>query len=426
LLVPLGKTTIEPCFFVDSQGANIVADIAPSEQLRKATSGANPARSWRFRLWHCFALLTIFGLVLFPIARYAHTSWRQQQAIAALPGTVTANWEKQQCKRLRIANAIDEKGKIASGLSAFTELRELELSDCRIGKHSLAESRYRPQIESLVLRNVTFVDADCKFLDFLPHVWQIVLEKCNVSPELLARIAECDKLKVLKIRDCTVSPAAWDELAGHANLRHLELRGDVLTGNHHWLRGLTKLFELQLKHAKSRPKNSPFAHLPTRSLERLTLEHYPASDADLSEIARHPKIDSVSLIGTAISDRGLSALADMKRLSHLRLKDNGLTEAAFDGIAQCRKLDGINVDEAAINGASIGKLNGLLKHGALSGHGWTIDETRAQQLEQLELRSLHLRDCDISQKRADRFKADMVGEYQECHIHRRRDKSTTQ
>ena len=366
----------------------------------------------------------MFGLILFPIVRAVHAYWRQRQAIASIPGTVTARWEGRQCKSIHIANGSDERNEIQRGLGQLPHLQTLEISNSKLGKHSLAQGALRPPIKSLTLRNVEFVEPECKFLAYLPDVNRVIVEDCEISPSMMARLAECPQLFSLRIRNCKLSPDAWEELSGHPRLHTLTLEGDVLTGEHHWLRGLTKLFALNLKDAQIRPQNSPFERLPNRSLERISIENYPATDEDLAVIARHAKIDCVALTQTKISDAGIDALANMPRLSHLELKENGLSEAVFNGIAKCRHLSGINIDESKITGASIGKLKQLTNFSYVSARGWTIDEPRAEALGNLKLRSLRLFDCDISQERIDRFEAAMKGKYQECQIHRNRSKGT--
>lgn len=384
-------------------------------------AGPSPKR-WQFGLKHCLLAFTVFGLILFPIVRAAHAYWRQRQAIASIPGTVTARWEGRQCRSIHIANGSDEKNEIPRCIGQLANLKSLEISDTKLGNHGLAYGPLRPQIDSLTLRNVEFFDPECKFLAYLPNVHSVVVENCNISPQMMARLAECPQLFFLQIRNCQVSPEAWEELSGHPKLRTLTLEGDVLTGEHHWLRGLTQLFALNMKNARKRPTNSPFEHLPTRSLERITLENYPATDVDLIQISKHAKIECVALTQTGISDADIDALVNMPRLSHLELTNNGLSEAAFNGIAKCIHLRGISIEESGISGASIGKLEQLPSLDHVSARGWTIDEPRAKELELLKLRSLHLYDCDISQDRADRFKAAMKGEYQQCHIHRNRRK----
>ncbi len=366
--------------------------------------------------------MTLFGLILFPIVRAVHAYWRQRQAIASIPGTVTVRWEGRQCKSIHIANGSDERNEIQRGIGQLPHLQTLEISNSKLGKDSLARGALRPQIKSLTLRNVEFVEPECKFLAYLPEVNSVDVEDCDISPSMMARLAECPQLLFLRIRNCKVSPEAWEELSGHSKLAMLTLEGDVLTGEHHWLRGLTKLYTLNLKDAQMRPQNSPFERLPTRSLERISIENYPATDEDLAVIGKHAKIECVALTQTRISDAGIDALANMPGLVHLELKENGLSEAAFNGIAKCRRLAGFDIDESGITGASIGKLKQLTNFSYVSARGWTIDEPRAEELEQLKLRLLRLYDCDISQDRVDRFEAAMKGKYQECNIHRNRSK----
>lgn len=393
-----------------------------NEPLGKSPVAPPSPKRWQFGLKHCLLAFTVFGLILFPIVRAAHAYWRQRQAIASIPGTVTARWDGRQCTSIHIANGSDEKNEITRGIGQLANLKSLEISDTKLGRHDLSYGALRPQIDSLTLRNVEFVEPECKFLAYLPEVNSVVVENCNVSPSMMARLAECPQLLFLQIRNCRVPPEAWEELSGHPKLHTLTLEGDVLTGEHHWLRGLTQLFKLNMKNAQKRPTNSPFEHLPTRSLERITLESYPATDVDLVQIAKHPKIECVALTQTGISDADLDALVNMPRLSHLELTNNGLSEAAFDGIAKCSHLAGITIDESGISGASIGKLKQLTRLSFVSARGWTIDEPRGKELEQLKLRSLRLYDCDISQDRVDRFEAAMKGKYQECQIHRNRRK----
>lgn len=393
-----------------------------NEPLRKSPTAEPSAKRWRFSLKHCFLALTLFGLILFPIVRVLHAYWRQRQAIASIPGSVTVRWEGRQCKSIHIANGSDEKNEIQRGIGQLPHLQTLEISNSKLGKHSLAHGALRPQIKSLTLRKVEFVEPECKFLAYLPQVNSVVVDNCDVSPRMMARLAECPQLLFLHIRNCKVSPEAWEELSGHPRLHTLTLEGDVLTGEHHWLRGLTELFALNLKGAQMRPQNSPFERLPTRSLERISIENCPAADEDLAVIGKHSKTDCVALTQTRISEAGIDALANMPRLSHLELKENGLSEAAFNGIAKCRHLAGIDIDESGITGASIGKLKQLTNFSHVSARGWMIDESRAEELERLNLRSLRLFDCDISQERADRFEAAMKGEYQACQIHRNRSK----
>ncbi|NOT59684.1 MAG: hypothetical protein HOP19_05600 [Acidobacteria bacterium] len=130
--------------------------------------------------------------------------------------------------------------------------------------------------------------------------------ECQMTDELLARLARCEHLTSLQLEGSrAVTDVGLRHLARLPNLQHLNLTNcDITDDGLNVLRELTKLRTFQLFH------------------------HYGVTDAGLSHLAACHQLERVEILGTPTGDGTLKALAGKSKLRHLktgsRVTDAGL------------------------------------------------------------------------------------------------------
>ncbi len=100
---------------------------------------------------------------------------------------------------------------------------------------------------------------------------------------------------------------------------------------------------------------------PFPKLNRLTLAGTKNVDGLLKNLGGLPNIRSLGLDNSDVTEEGLKALAGMKNLADLDLSGvKKPTAKAFAALADCTKLEMLNLAETAIDDEALGKLDTLI------------------------------------------------------------------
>ncbi len=99
---------------------------------------------------------------------------------------------------------------------------------------------------------------------------------------------------------------------------------------------------------------SALAKLP--NLVHLRLHGKPLGDAELSAVAGLPSLEIVNLPHTAASDQGLAKLATLPALVQLRLQAPRVTAAGLAQLKQCRRLKQLHLIDVSVGDAGLAEL----------------------------------------------------------------------
>jgi hypothetical protein len=154
-----------------------------------------------------------------------------------------------------------------------------------------------------------FCESDMRYLEKMPSLRMLYLDRSKVSPQSLAHIKGLEKLEYLGL-PTSVTDAELPKLLDRWQLIALRLHGKGITDN-------------GLKHV---------AHL--RGLVRLSLDDTAITDAGLKDLAKLTRLRELSLGSTRISDAGLEQLAAMPLLEEVRLHH---TQVTPQGVQKLKK-----------------------------------------------------------------------------------------
>ena len=169
-------------------------------------------------------------------------------------------------------------------------------------------------------------------------------------------ISRLEGLELLWLREMTIPPRAFEQLAGMPKLTWIEIKScDGVTND--TLRQLAScrgLTELQLN-TRAESTAEGFAHLPAlNSLKRLDVRGPAVPNDVAAELARCKALESLSIAGSAFSDEGLRRVADLKHLHSLSLYNANVSTAGLQhlkprrlktlGLTSCPQLGDDSLD----------------------------------------------------------------------------------
>jgi YHS domain-containing protein len=91
----------------------------------------------------------------------------------------------------------------------------------------------------------------------------------------------------------------------------------------------------------------------------LSLAGKQATDAELAEVAKLPKVAQLNLANTAVTDKGLANVAGLGELTTLHLEKTGVTDAGLAHVKGLVKLEYLNLYGTAVTDAGLANLSGL-------------------------------------------------------------------
>lgn len=218
-----------------------------------------------------------------------------------------------------------------AALSKLTKIRSFKVWGRQITDKSLSVFGQMTNMSSLGLQD-TAVTGTGGALAPLTKLTDLDVFRSTFNDDGLKSVAGATGMKVLKLRDCQVTPDGLKVLSGFTNLERLDLsesRADDSTLQA--LSSLTKLFELELW--LSRVSDAGLVHIVKLPLKSLTLEDvYDISDAGMEHVGKIKTLESLTLSKTGVTDDGLAQLAGLENLKELFLDNTTVSKKGVEAL----------------------------------------------------------------------------------------------
>ncbi len=172
------------------------------------------------------------------------------------------------------------------------------------------------------------------------------LRGCEVTDEGVAKLRRLHRLESLDLSLNRISDLSAPILGAFFSLHHLELsENDLHDAGIEFLQELPGLFSLCLDATPIGDQAMVWIGRLT-TLRNLELAGTQVTDAGLGQLRRLDQLTRLRIGKTGrITDRGLSVLLDLKKLSHLSLIQQNLTDRSFDLLAQMPHLKYLNFED---------------------------------------------------------------------------------
>ncbi|MBQ18678.1 MAG: twin-arginine translocase subunit TatC [Planctomycetaceae bacterium] len=228
-------------------------------------------------------------------------------------------------------------------LQKLERLRQLDLSGTAVtsaGLKSLAANQPELTIERDALAVARLTDlaelgARCQ-LNSQHEPDSLAFSGPEFTDEHLSRLAEFKKLRMLDLRNSSITDAGLAALVPLTNLQLLNLAGTKITNT-----GLETLARL-------------------KTLKTLLISSPEIDDGAMASITSHSGLEELNLVGTRISDDGLDQLDQLKQLRSLSLSGNDITDKGLANLVRkSPQLTRLDLAGTRVSDAGISQLAGL-------------------------------------------------------------------
>lgn len=186
----------------------------------------------------------------------------------------------------------------------------LALIDRDFTDQDLAQLKMLPALQTLLIRKTSITENGLKFLKDLPNLRELILEGDVITPAGLARLADCKKLHTIELRGVNVTDAVIPKLGEVKELKTLRLKYTALTAA-----GLKAL-------------------------------------ADMQNLNSQNGLETLELVGSAITDEGVAHLTTLAGLRTLRLHLTAITDAGLPSLKLLPSLRRLFIDWARDNSSA--------------------------------------------------------------------------
>jgi len=254
---------------------------------------------------------------------------------------------------------------IGEGLTAWTQLEHLELTDIAIAGDVMRALGKLDTLPHLTLARVQTGQAPVNLLHHKLEVEHLALRELGKDSALASLLAKTPSLKRVELIGPWAGHRAMLALAGAARLTHLQLI-DTAVGNFslNQIKGLEKLQTVELR-GSTFNNNSPL-YLRELPVESFTCSCPGLGDRGLVALSRVQSLQSIELHHADIHSTGFEAMKVLPNLHTLVLRNHYPDPAGLEALAQHPALSVIDVacerGEAQPAGfADLGKMTGLTK-----------------------------------------------------------------
>lgn len=186
---------------------------------------------------------------------------------------------------------------------------------------------------------------------------------------------------------------------------HCEFTDDGLSH----LKNLTSIKDLSIGGFFGNPKITDvgLAHLENlKNLERLDLAGVALTDAGLKYIAKHNKLQSLSLFRTPISDAGLQHLKGLTELRRLNLEATQVTGSGLEHLNELPKLTSLSLAGSKVADTTLAQVKGLAQLEELALFQTKITDVSLEHLKGLpKLRVVNLHETMVTSDGVKALKA---------------------
>lgn len=241
----------------------------------------------------------------------------------------------QNLETLRLSSFVTDLG--AKHLSKLRNLKQIS-TQLSLTDDGVADLAKLPRLEQLSLSDTGITDKSATHVAQMTSLKRLRFQDCPVSNKGLARLAEAPALEDLRIGETQITTAGLKHLTSLPRLRTLALNIEVEEESE-WghLADCSALENLRVSGADFDSDDLQALQLVTQ-LTRLTVDSdRPIDDAGVAGLATLGNLIHLDIEHSTISDKGLSVIANLRKLQALRLSCFGTDQ----GLAPLKSLQAL-------------------------------------------------------------------------------------
>jgi len=222
-------------------------------------------------------------------------------------------------------------------LSAFKELKELDLSYTDVTNSELANISTLKNLEFLRLEGTSITGAGLEHISDLKTLKDLDLRKTKVDDDGLAHLSKLTSLEKLSAGEMWMT---HDGVQDHSKKGHKGITDE----------GLNHLSEMRNLHSLSMGRTGitgkGFSYLTKlKNLKNLYLKDSKLNDAGLAHIAGLKSIEVVDISGTRVTDAGLNHLLNLPNLKKVVAVSTEVTEKGAKDFMEQRERVKVDIEE---------------------------------------------------------------------------------
>ncbi|MBS0260614.1 MAG: DUF1080 domain-containing protein, partial [Planctomycetes bacterium] len=222
----------------------------------------------------------------------------------------------------------------------------LDLSDKQVVGGDLSRLERLSDLRALNLNNCRVGDVGLVHVSLLKPLEELNLWAAGVTDQGIAQLISLTHLKQLSLfKNPGVTNAGLEHLASLTELEHLDLNATGITDD-----GLGALAGL-------------------RKLQGLNLMNIAITGSGLVHLRELPQLQILYCGGSQIRDDALEAVATWPALTTLHLENTPLTDAGLDRLAQCARLKSLDIRRTQVTNTGIARLQQALPNVRIVGTG---------------------------------------------------------
>jgi Leucine-rich repeat (LRR) protein len=243
-------------------------------------------------------------------------------------------------------------------LSRLTNLESLTFNASRITENGLRHLQHLANLRTLKIDN-RVNDAGLEHLAGLTRLESLSFQGPEITDAGMQHLRRLTHLQRLTFHAPAVSDSALTPLEELACL-------DSLTFNSLWVtdKGLERL-EKALPNTQIIASGRAYMEVdrkaPGSPVIYIDLTDTNLTDFSLAPVRRYPKVGSLALGGTRVSDDGLRYLENLAELESLQLHGTEITDAALESLEGLTKLKSLSLSNTRLTDAGVAHLEGLVR-----------------------------------------------------------------
>ena len=246
-------------------------------------------------------------------------------------------------------------------LSKIAKLKEVNFSNVALTNRHLEFVKNLKNLETLILsRSERLSDRGLTWLKGLEKLKTLTIPAFSGTNDGLANIRGLSNLKVLELYGTNITDAGMPAVGALHNLERLRL--DRLNIGDDGVRSLRSFGEqfIEISVGETRITDKGLdAIADNKKIESIDLSHTKVTDAGLAKLQDLEELRSLRLDGTTITGKGFEALARTPRLYRVSLQDAKVDDAGASTLARVSRLRIINLNGNLITNAALSSFKEL-------------------------------------------------------------------
>ena len=221
-----------------------------------------------------------------------------------------------------------------SKLTAFPELRKINLSHAKIGDLGLAQLRPLKKVTHLICYYCDYLtDGAIAYIKHWENLESLTVRGTEVTGRVFEHLAGMKRLKSLDVGFSRVNDDGFDPLSALESLEELHIGGNKMSG-------------LALPLLRLLPS---LKHLDVNGSQRTDSGRWGLmlTDVNVDSIAALTQLETLNMGGSIVSDAGMAALEKMTNLHTLDLSRMEITAKGLAPLMRLPKLRRLNLAQSA-------------------------------------------------------------------------------